>query len=405
MDVGNTDFEVHLGSVLSLSPSESPTFECGGDELFKDLVDFVDNPMPGMGPNCNQQAEGNNSPEMASFYSLSSDSEQSVIDVENSNDGCFQINMDENSVADNELVQYLTAKNNEGNADGMKISPVVYNKEKDPQTTVKVIKHPVVSGRSGVFESISEDSKPVAKRPLIVHGSQGVFEIQNSTSDCNKVVNGKLQVIRTVPHPAKIIKRQSPEDIENVKGQCLSKSAVAARENRQKKKKYIQELESNFTNMKEENDCLRSQVDNLEAEVKSLNSEVAYLKNVLANQSTLSKLLKNIPNISGVRLRTSENQVHVPGNVQGDVKSCVKKSPYVSSLKRRNEEDHMYASYNSNRVVGGSFSGSSKKLCTLSSKNLGGGGVCLHVEQGDVSLEFCAECSEKATKARLTQFT
>ena len=96
------------------------------------------------------------------------------------------------------------------------------------------------------------------------------------------------------------------------------KNAEAARENRQKKKRYVESLERENADLKEfktqtsaENSALKSQVD-------ILKEEVTYLRSVIANQGTLSLLLKNISSTPGISLSTSFTAPNADDDEQAD---------------------------------------------------------------------------------------
>lgn len=139
------------------------------------------------------------------------------------------------------------------------------------------------------------------------------------------------------------------------------KNAVAARINRQKKKEYVSELESSISSLRSENTSLKSRCSRLEHTVQQLETEVQYLKSVLVNQSSLSTLLQNIPGVSEVRLSSSlARGKHVRMEEPGETGS----SPAF------------------------------KRPRTLAPFT---GGVCLHVAEKNVSIEFCSHCSADAS--------
>lgn len=137
------------------------------------------------------------------------------------------------------------------------------------------------------------------------------------------------------------------------------KNAIAARLNRQKKKEYVNGLESEVAHLKTENSTLKHKCFRMEETVATLSTEVQYLKSVLANQSKLSHILQNIPEVNGVRLTGSFR----PG--------------------KRCREDDFSDNY------------SSKRVQTVPPQS---GGVCLHVVNDVATLEFCSECSKKAAE-------
>ena len=135
------------------------------------------------------------------------------------------------------------------------------------------------------------------------------------------------------------------------------KNAIAAKQNREKKKLYMSSLENEAATLKAEMTVLKQKNKDLESCNARLKKEVSYLKAVLANQSTLSSLLAKIPTTEGVHLTSSFNRGK-RATRSGDDDLCAS-----LSKKRAKFDEQMTA------------------------------GVCLHVANDRVSLEFCAECS------------
>ena len=176
---------------------------------------------------------------------------------------------------------------------------------------------------------------------------------------------GKLRMGKTIR-----VLNQAPELFASSRGvdynrnyrTCQSKSAIAARENREKKKRYVAGLEASVNRLKYENKKLTDDRCSLTKEADSLREEVRYLRNVLANQSTLSSLLKNIPNVSGLSF--------VGGKLTSDI-TAPKRKPSVDDETIRTKQ---------RRVATDPEESSTS-------------GICLHVSQSRVSMELCASCS------------
>lgn len=132
------------------------------------------------------------------------------------------------------------------------------------------------------------------------------------------------------------------------------KNAEAARLNRQKKKRYVEDLEKSCSTLKTENVILKTKCHEFQQRCIRLQSEVQYLKSVLMNESTLSSLIQNIPDIKGIKLSSSFSR----------------KRPLLSE--------------------------NTENPAKRPKPNSHSGGVCLHVAKDAVSLEFCANCSKQA---------
>ena len=145
------------------------------------------------------------------------------------------------------------------------------------------------------------------------------------------------------------------------------KNAIQARMNRQRKKEMMQTLEQQVSELQHENKALKTENSSLRDERDDMAEEIQYLKNVLANESMLSSVLQNIGEVSEVRLSKAFNKK--------------RKSPGGEDLKLEHSKNH--------------FSSSDCKKCKDTLARMGAG-VCLHVENNDVSLEFCAKCAKMA---------
>ncbi|XP_069495918.1 CREB/ATF bZIP transcription factor [Ambystoma mexicanum] len=137
-----------------------------------------------------------------------------------------------------------------------------------------------------------------------------------------------------------------------------SKNAAAARLNRLRKKEYVMGLEAKVTCLSSENLELKEENRQLGKRVKDLEEETKYLKAVLANESVLSQLLGRLTGLKGMRLTTS--------------------------LFRENGEemDHDYAL--------------PRKRVKVEEQESTSGGICLHVDKEQVSVEFCSSCARNA---------
>lgn len=165
------------------------------------------------------------------------------------------------------------------------------------------------------------------------------------------------------------------------------KNAIAARENRQKKKNYLQNLEKDTAKLREENTLLKSQAKEQRCAIERLAEEVEYLKSVIANQSTISLLLKNITSTPGISFSSS----------------LVSNPSLKPSKETKAEEEVETRRYITRKRSAAQASCGAKRGRTASSRpsittDQRGGGVCLHVRQDKVSLELCAQCNKKSRR-------
>ena len=109
---------------------------------------------------------------------------------------------------------------------------------------------------------------------------------------------------------------------------------------------------------KTENVFLKTKYHAYYNKCQRLQSEVDYLRSILANDSILASLIKNIPNVPNVRLTSSFVS-------QKRLNTCNQQSGSSACKKQRSE--------------------------------MANNGVCLHVAKDVVSLEFCQSCSKQAS--------
>ena len=185
---------------------------------------------------------------------------------------------------------------------------------------------------------------------------RSVQNVPKSKDSVEEKVDNKVpavKVIKVIKTPSSSSRKQAEQQIYDAIEERNRKNAIQAKMNRERKKAYISSLEDEIKDLKTENDELREGQDKLRNANRALEDEVMYLKSVLANQSSLSSLLKNIPNVKDVRLTSS-----------------------FSHRKRSADLDHDY------------------EMPSKRTKKTAG--VCLHVDSNNVSLEFCAQCSRRS---------
>lgn len=187
----------------------------------------------------------------------------------------------------------------------------------------------------------------------------------------------------TKPNAQSGIKQQISEEDDKAIAERNRKNAIAARENRQKKKKYVEGLENDVAKLKEENKTLKTRNESMTIMIRKLSDEVKYLRSVLANESTISLLLKSVASTPGISLSSSLMQ---SSGSEGNEKENDK------------QEEREYVTRSKKRRSGDILEGTAPGKRTRSSSS---GGVCLHVNNGKVSLELCAKCERKAAKSGL----
>lgn len=218
----------------------------------------------------------------------------------------------------------------------------------------------------------------------------------------------------------------SPRSDEDADGASLSKNALLARENRLKKKRYIHGLEENLSNARRENEHLVEKLKEKDDTIEKLQKEIEYFKSILANVQEISSLINTIKQESPIPISTSLSVSTYPlkrGAAQFPASYVSKKmklsrtsesssgtsavfdeddygeddwmpqSPMCSTqldaesldvLSNFSEEDINL--FGDDKVI----PEPSRQIPSLQA------GVCLHVFNKKMSLEFCASCASRA---------
>lgn len=152
---------------------------------------------------------------------------------------------------------------------------------------------------------------------------------------------------------------------------CMSRNAIAARENREKKKQYIEHMEKRLKVSEDENKRLKVQMSEIQKNYDKLVKENEYHKGVLANSSTISTLIKELASTNKIELiGTSFVESSKPSVANTAADSKVRKSHRIASTKG-----------DTSPAISGHSSG-----------------ICLHIHNKKVSLELCAKCSQKQNR-------
>lgn len=187
----------------------------------------------------------------------------------------------------------------------------------------------------------------------------------------------------------------------------MTKNAIAARENRLKKKKYVFGLEQSVEELTGENKHLRAENKEMQRDIAGLRSQVKYLKSVLANQSTLSSLLKNIGLTPDVQFQASldaddEEEADVGSQARRRLYRKRKANEEVDQARkekvRKENVAHNMRLLEAMKSADHSYASDNAKADNSSSDEEAG--ICLHVKNKKVSLEFCSICSSRSSRLR-----
>ncbi|XP_078352547.1 uncharacterized protein LOC144637292 isoform X1 [Oculina patagonica] len=179
------------------------------------------------------------------------------------------------------------------------------------------------------------------------------------------------------------VKNVSNPGMESQKSLTYAKTqAEKAKAQRERKKKYVKELQDTIEELKKDKAGLQKVNTQLNERVEALMDEIRYLKGVITNQSELATILRSVANTPGISLSCSVLQ-DSEGNDGKTLKRKCENPPKNSGKKGVNlrQENNKKRKVDKNANV---------EMSPVDA------GVCVHVQSGKVSLEFCAECSKKA---------
>jgi hypothetical protein len=179
-----------------------------------------------------------------------------------------------------------------------------------------------------------------------------------------------------------------------------------ARENRQKRKQYVKKLEDDLSVSTKVNDSLKQKMEEKDAKIKQLESEVVYLKSILANVPEISSLITTIKRGSSLPVSSS---FAPPPNKKIKMETC---NEITNGRWLLENED---IGYNNewlpsspllddadfpDVIPSSTFSCQQPLqdpyLFPQSATGEARAGVCVHVMNKKISLEFCSTCSSRA---------
>lgn len=231
----------------------------------------------------------------------------------------------------------------------------------------------------GLENEVSPDKVEFEVSQAKKKGNDLSIQRQKKTSDPKNVIKAAYTV-----HSNEKVTNVSLERSKNGPLKTTIKTqAEKAKEQRQRKKKFVQELQDTIEELKQEKAGLQQVNTQLNDKIGSLQEEISYLKGVIANQSELAKILRSVANIPGISINCS-----VLKNDQGEMGKNNKRKCVPAGKKGVNLSDENAKKRRMDIEVNGELENNA--------------GVCVHVQSGKVSLEFCPECSKKAKSTPLS---
>ena len=199
---------------------------------------------------------------------------------------------------------------------------------------------------------------------------KNIFKVSDSVQSAVKSTNAADTKV-VVSGACNSTKKEPQKSLPTAKSQ-----AEKAKEQRERKKKYIQELQDTIAELKRDKADLHQVTVQLSEKIESLKDEISYLKGVITNQSELATILRSVANSPGVSISCSVLRDSEDNSGKNNKR---KFDPAGKKGENMGQDNNKKMKVDKNTVEIGNNAG-----------------VCVHVQSGKVSLEFCAECSKKA---------
>lgn len=205
-----------------------------------------------------------------------------------------------------------------------------------------------------------------------------------------------------------------PTRVPNLKIQ--NRNALMARENRKRKKELMENLEKDVDVLHDKNKRLHKIIKTQDSQMKKLNKEINYLKSVLKNHTEIVQILKSLSHAARNTNKEMDSVLINSPKSSSDTLSCnssdddleaenivtdwndILKNPLnsvtdfsdLSSMDQTSgsspfseiSTEHNYSHYETNPF---------EELSTP--------GICLHINTGRVSLEYCSVCHHNASNS------
>lgn len=168
-----------------------------------------------------------------------------------------------------------------------------------------------------------------------------------------------------------------------------SKNAIAARENREKKKQYVQGIEESNEKLRRENKKMKEDLNVKTMSIEQLSAEVTYLRGILSNVDEISALIRSVRRAPGITSVTTSLGSNLRTRNRNSNNTAHNENLRPSST---------VASSSPMSVSGKQALGPSSSISSSNSNASTNPGVCFHIRNGAVSLEFCSQCSRASRR-------
>lgn len=261
--------------------------------------------------------------------------------------------------------------------------------------------------------------KVMAAKKTIYNGSESFSncstnDFESSSMDSDEDSYLSIRRINTTQNQQIKKIMRNPTRRPNLK--ITNRNALLARENRKRKKEMMETMQQELNDIHEENRRLRKSLKVRNMKISSLENERNYLKSVLANKTEIMSILKSLPkqpnssSLNFVKTEVKEEKSSRAGSYtssleDNDYGSVLTDDPYLL-------QDNTNSFFTDYKSIGedcwdSPFSDalitdfpqmspkSEHNYCSINEESPTAG-VCLHINGGQLSLEFCHRCHKNA---------
>lgn len=245
-----------------------------------------------------------------------------------------------------------------------------------------------LKGGAGKTSPVGKASKMGTSHEVVVHENCDKQDFKKKTTpgkNLTKVdsVPSRGKSVKSKTESKTTVKNTSNSSMESQKSLTSAKTqAEKAKAQRERKKKYVQELQDTIEELRKDKAGLQQANTQLNDKIEALKDEICYLKGVISNQSELATILRSVANTPGISLSCGVLQDTQGNDGKTNKRKC------EDSQKDSGKKGVNLCQENSKK----------RKVDKNANHEMNStdAGVCVHVQSGKVSLEFCAECSKKA---------
>ncbi|XP_054726394.1 uncharacterized protein LOC129236183 [Anastrepha obliqua] len=261
------------------------------------------------------------------------------------------------------------------------------------------------------------------KQLLQHNGLQYVLSESSSASESEESTISAFKIGQKVDQQGRMPTRRPNPNVHN-------RNALLARENRRKKKAHLEAMEKELEEVRAANKHLKKALKQQMKAVEQLQREKRYFQSVITNHKEIENLIKALNVRMHVQQSSNANSPMLSSPGYGDSSPSSNISQHVANMDKGLQNDDfvrnpLYTSdISNNDLVTSSICNdtwsdildedfqtadlaqlttvtnehSYAELGQMISSNSTGedAGICLHIRQGEISLEFCPSCSWNA---------